>query len=651
MARRVARLEDGESQVSDQQLKSADIETPEARYELLVQSITDYAICFLDAEGHVASWNAGAERFHGYSETEIIGEHFAGFYAPEDQRRGAPQQNLAIAARDGSFEVESWRMRKDGTRFWSHVIIDPIRGPGGIILGYAEVTRDLTERRKAQLALRQSEEQFRVLVQGVTDYAVFMLSTEGRVTSWNPGAQRIKGYAADEIIGQHFSRFYSAEDCQAGAPGLALATAAREGRYEKEGWRIRKDGTRFWANVVMDAIRDDAGIVIGFAKITRDITERKRAEAALDEAREALLQSQKMEAVGQLTGGVAHDFNNLLAAVLGSLELLRKRLPDDAAMLKFLDNAMSAARRGAVLTQRMLAFARRQELNRVPLDISALLRNMGELLQSSLGPGVSLETRIPAALGTVDADANQLELAILNLVVNARDAMPAGGTITLGAKESQYLSGLAIKNGVCVVVSDTGEGMDEETLSKAAEPFFTTKGTGKGTGLGLSMVHGLAHQLGGKLNLRSSKGEGTTAELWIPLTDAMVGPAAGSQQPEPPRTDRRVILAVDDDALVLFNTAAMLEDMGHKVFEVSSGKAALEVVKREPGIDMVITDQAMPHMTGVELAREIWSLRPELPIIIATGYAELPPGAPSRLRKLAKPFGQEELASAIDAGS
>ncbi len=289
------------------------------RYELLVQSVTDYAIYMLDLEGRVTSWNAGARRFKGYEAEEIIGEHFSRFYTPEERAKEIPRIALETAEREGRFEAEGWRVRKDGSRFWANVVIDPIRDPAGRLVGFAKVTRDLTERRMAEEELRQSEQRFRMLVQSVTDYAIYMLDPDGRVSSWNAGAERFKGYAADEIMGEHFSRFYSDEDRAAGIPRIALETARSEGRFEAEGWRVRKDGSRFWASVVIDPIRADTGELIGFAKVTRDLTEKRAIE-------EQLRQSQKMEAVGQLTGGLAHDFNNLLTGISGSLEMMQMRM-------------------------------------------------------------------------------------------------------------------------------------------------------------------------------------------------------------------------------------------------------------------------------------------------------------------------------------
>ena len=400
--------------------------TVDQRYRLLIEAVTDFAIYMLDPDGIVVSWNPGAQRFKGYLPQEIIGQHFSRFYTDEDRRTDLPSRALATAKREGKFESEGWRVRKDGTQFWASVVIDPIRSPSGEILGYAKITRDLTERKRAEQMLKRSEEQFRLLVQGVTDYAIYMIDIEGRVTNWNLGAQRIKGYAPGEIIGHHFSKFYTDEDRAAGEPDRALETAKREGKYEKEGWRVRKDGSRFWAHVVLDALRDETGTLIGYAKITKDNTERKQAQDKLDKTREALSQSQKMEAIGHLTGGIAHDFNNLLMAVLSSLELIRKRLPDDAKLTMLLENAMQGAQRGAGLTKRMLAFARRQELKTESIRIPELVHGMSDMLQRSLGQSISIETRFPLGLMPVVADGNQLEMALLNLAVNARDAMPQG---------------------------------------------------------------------------------------------------------------------------------------------------------------------------------------------------------------------------------
>ncbi|MGO6785280.1 PAS domain S-box protein [Rhizobium ruizarguesonis] len=624
----------------------------EGRFRLLVDAITDYAIYMLSPEGIITSWNTGAQRFKGYRPSEILGQHFSRFYLEEDRAAGVPARALATAEKHGRFEGEGWRQRKDGTCFWAHVIIDPIRRPSGELIGYAKITRDLTERRAAEKAIRQSEEQFRRLVQGVSDYAIYMLDPDGNVSSWNFGAERIKGYRPQEIIGRHFSTFYTPEDREAGVPQTALRLARAEGRFEREGWRVRKDGSRFWASVVIDVIRDDEGDVLGFAKITRDITEKMETQRALEQAREELFQSQKMEAIGQLTGGIAHDFNNLLMAVLGSLEILKKRMPRDLSLTSLVDNAMQGAQRGAALTQRMLAFSRRQELHMEPIDVSGLVRGMMDMLSRSLGPLTVIETSFPVRLPTILTDPNQLEMAILNLVVNARDAMPSGGRIVLRASEESLPSGegpLSPGRYVRIAVIDEGEGMDAKTLEQAITPFFTTKGVGKGTGLGLSMVQGLASQSGGRLVMKSSLGEGTTAELWFPVATVEQGTEAAADRPQQEENaSRRLrIVAVDDDGLVLMNTTLMLEDLGHTVFEAMGGPEALDILRKQQ-VDLVICDHAMPRMTGAQLAEAIRSEWPDMPIILATGYAEIPEGAGIvDLPRLGKPFSQAQLAEAI----
>jgi PAS domain S-box-containing protein len=621
------------------------------RYRLLIDSIVDYAIFMLDKEGNVSSWNAGAERINGYRESEAVGRHFSCFYRPVDRQAGLPQSALATATEDGRFETEGWRLRKDGSQFWAHDVIDPILDPSGVLLGFAEIIRDLSERRAAEEELRKSEQQFRLLVRGVTDYAIYMMDPEGYVTSWNAGAERIKGYREEEIIGQHFSRFFPIEDKENATPRKALEEAAKVGRFESEGWRVRKDGTRFWANAVLDALKDESGRLIGFAKITRDVTEKRDAQEALDLAREELFQAQKMEAVGQLTGGVAHDFNNLLMAIQGSLELLKKRIPHSTDTVPLIENALQATQRGASLTQRMLAFSRRQELQLEAVDVVELIRGMTDMLQRSLGPTVIVETHFPLQLPKVCTDPNQLANAILNLAINARDAMPRGGTLTVGARvvadAMQRHSDLGPGEFVCLFVQDSGEGMDEETLANATTPFFTTKGIGKGTGLGLPMVQGLMGQSRGKLVLHSKAGEGTTAELWLPVSTPEHMPAP----PEPaieisPEQKRLTVLAVDDDPLVLMNTVFMLEDMGHTVVEANSGSQALSLLEERP-VDMVITDQAMPRMTGLDLTKAIRQRWPRIPVIIATGYAELPAGAGQDVVKLSKPFMERQLADSI----
>ena len=622
------------------------------RYRLLLDAVTDYAIYMLDVDGLVSSWNAGAKRFKGYEESEILGHHFSRFYTEEDRARGMPQLALSTAEVEGRFEGEGWRQRKNGERFWCHVVIDPIRDVDGSLLGYAKVTRDLTERKLAEESLKQSEQQFRLLVEGVTDYALYMLDPTGVITNWNTGAQRIKGYTPQEIIGKHYSLFFSPEDAANGEPQRGLSRAVKEGRFESQGWRMRKDGTRFWASVVVDPIRNDLGMLIGFAKITRDITETMEAQRALEKARESLFQAQKMESLGRLTGGIAHDFNNLLMVVLGSLEVVRRRVPSDPKVLNLLDNAIQGAQRGATLTQRMLAFARSQKLTVEALDAPALVRGMSDMLQRALGPQTRIEVRFPLRISPLLADSNQLEMALLNLAVNARDAMVSGGQIVIAAREEE----LAVDEGelkagryVCLSVTDSGQGMDSDTLERAREPFFTTKGVGKGTGLGLSMVHGFAQQSGGRLVLSSTVGQGTTAEMWLPVAEQQV-PAIVAETPVlavASSLHPLTVLVVDDDPLVLLSTAAMLDDLGCTAVQASSAEQALKVLDSELRIDVVVTDLAMPVMTGAELAQHIKQRWPNMPVLLASGYADKLSEADAALPHIGKPFSQSALVQAL----
>ncbi len=634
--------------MSEDRSKANTIE--DGRLRLLIDAVIDYAIYMLDPEGIITSWNAGARRFKGYEEAEILGQHFSRFYTDEDRLVGLPQRALDTAIHEGRFEGEGWRVRKDGTHFWCHVVIDPIFAATGELLGFAKITRDLTDRKMAEETLKQSEQQFRLLVQSVTDYAIYMLAPDGRLTNWNPGAQRIKGYRPEEVIGKHFSLFYTPEDRAAGEPQRTLDSAVREGRFENKGWRVRKDGTRFMAHVVVDPIWGETGTLLGFAKITRDITEATIAQQTLEKTREALFQAQKMQAIGQLSGGIAHDFNNLLTVILGNLEIVRKRVGDDPRITRLLDNATQGAQRGVSLTQRMLAFARRQELKTEVVEIPQLILGISGLLRSSLGPSVVLETQFSPTLEPVIADVNQLELAVLNLATNARDAMPHGGKIIISAKteEAEGQPQLPQTSGryVCLSVTDTGEGMDETTLAMAMDPFFTTKGVGKGTGLGLSMVHGFTEQLGGRFILKSQTDEGTIAELWLPVSTCGA-PATSPREEVAPPVPRLCVLVVDDDSLVLTSTSLLLEDLGHRVISAVSAAQALKVFDSDQTVDLVITDMAMPQMDGAQLAQEISNLRPDLPIILATGYAERLEGFATKLPRLSKPFTQLNLVEII----
>ena len=630
-------------------------------FERLVESVVDYAIFMLDLDGRVSTWNAGAQKIKGYEAPEILGEHFSRFYTDEDRADGIPEQALKTAAETGRFTTEGWRVRKGGGRFWAMVVIDPIREDGETI-GYAKVTRDMTEQRRTALAALENERRFRLLVQSVTDYAIYMLSPEGVVSNWNAGAERIKGYAASDIVGEHFSRFYTPEDRAKGVPALALETARREGRYLAEGWRLRKDGARFWASVVIDAIHDDDGTLIGFAKVTRDLTERLEAQKELEASREQLFQSQKMEAVGQLTGGLAHDFNNLLTGIIGSLELLNTRLAQGriGELERYVSAAQSAASRAAALTHRLLAFSRRQTLDAKAIDANKLIGGIDELVRRSVGPAVEIETVLAIGLWPTLCDPHQLENAILNLCINARDAMPEGGRLTIetsnawiddrSARERDMASGQYI----AISVSDTGLGMPPEVVERAFDPFYTTKPTGQGTGLGLSMIYGFAKQSGGQARIYSEVGAGTTVRLFLPRHSGKVidDPAPAQMETKPGSGAGETVLVVDDEPAVRMLVTETLGDLGYSAIEAGDATSGLKVLDSDARVDLLITDVGLPGgMNGRQMADAARRKRPGLKVLFITGYAEnaaigsgqLDPG----MHVLSKPFAMERLASRI----
>jgi PAS domain S-box-containing protein len=460
------------------------------------------------------------------------------------------------------------------------------------------------------------------------------------------------------------------------------------GDYSIEYRVIWPDGSQHWMDVRTRAVRGADGSLKSLVGVCSDITARKTAEierenllaqlaaertalaeltatleqrveqrtadlmkevAAREKAQEQLRQAQKMETVGQLTGGVAHDFNNLLMAVMGNLDLLRKRLPDDPRLQRLVDGALQGAERGASLTQRLLAFARQQDLRAVPVDLSGLVQGMGNLLERSLGPRVALRLDLPEGLPPARIDANQLELAILNLAINARDAMPDGGSIEIKVAKHQVQNDAVLKPGTYLKLSviDTGAGMTPDILKRAIEPFFSSKPLGKGTGLGLSMVHGLVVQLGGTLELSSAVGKGSTVTMVLPI--ATSAPEAETPAAAPQQVKRSaVILFVDDDPLIAMSTTEMLEDLGHRVIGASSALHALDILKSEQPIDLMVTDHVMPGMTGMELAAATRQVRPSLPILLATGYAELPEGTQVDLPRLAKPYHQDQLRDRLE---
>jgi PAS domain S-box-containing protein len=503
--------------------------------------------------------------------------------------------------------------------------------------------------------LNESERQFRHFVGSVADYAIVMLNTEGIVRSWNSGAERIKHYTADEIIGQHFSIFHTEQDRDGGLAELALGTARRTGGIEMEGWRVRKGGEQFWASVTIDAVHDDAGHLLGFAKVTRDLTERRAME-------DQLRQMQKMEAIGQLTGGIAHDFNNMLTVISGNIETLQRRLErDDPDSHRLIAAALRGVERATTLTQRLLAYSRRQPLEPKPIELNRLIIGMSDLLTRTLGEHIKVGSVLAGGLWQISADPNQVENAVLNLALNARDAMPEGGRLTVETAntylDEAYTRGHAEVDAghyVMLAVSDTGVGMTGEVIEKVFEPFFTTKKFGEGTGLGLSQVYGFVRQSGGHINIYSEPGKGTTVRIYFPRV------SAPSDIAEQPRLPSRIpdlgrdetILVVEDDPEVLAYTTEILQELGYRVLQAPEGDAALGLLASEPDVKLLFTDIGLPgRFNGRQLAEEARKRRADINVLFTTGYAQnavihhgwLDPG----FHLIVKPFSYAALATKI----
>ena len=507
---------------------------------------------------------------------------------------------------------------------------------------------------------RASEQRFRLFVDGAADHALFMLDPQGRIVDWNAGAQRLKGYAADEITGQHFSRFFTEEDQKAGLPQHVLQVAAREGKFVAEGWRVRKDGSRFYASTVVTALHDAKGQLIGFAKIARDVTERAQHQEALEQARAALAQSQKMEALGQLTGGMAHDFNNILHVIKNAIEIVQARVPAlDPSAVKYLEMAKRNADRAAGVTRRLLAFARRQPLDPKAISPNNLIQNISDLLRHAVGEGIDIEIVLGAGVWAIAADTNQLETAILNLAVNSRDAMQRSGKLTIETAntfldESYVATHPYVKPGqyVMMAVSDTGVGMTKEVVARAFEPFFTTKEPGHGTGLGLSQVFGFVKQSGGHVTIYSEPGEGTTVKLYLPRHGTKDAALLVEAQPVLQAASGETVLVVEDDDDVRVFAGEMLEELGYRVVTAPDAATALKMFEKQPDIDLLFTDIGLPNgMNGRQLADEVLRRRPQMPVLFTTAYAHnaivhhgrLDPG----VNLIVKPFTRAELANKV----
>jgi PAS domain S-box-containing protein len=518
--------------------------------------------------------------------------------------------------------------------------------------------RGFAQSRSAQLA---DEREYGRLLDTIADHALYMLDPQGYVTKWNAGAERVKGYSGEEIIGQHFSRFFTDADQSAGIPQQALEAAARQGKFELEGWRVRKDGTRFYSSAVITALRDPSGQLAGFAKITRDVTERVQHQEALQQAQAALAQSQKMEALGQLTGGMAHDFNNMLHVIKNAMDMISNRVRElDPSALKYLEMARRNADRAVAITQRLLAYARQQPLDPKPIWPNKLIQSMTDMLRHAVGEGVAVEMVFGGGVWPVCADPNQLETALLNLTINARDAMERVGRLTVETAnalldESYCRAHSEVTPGqyVMVAVSDTGAGMSREVLARAFDPFFTTKPVGEGTGLGLSQVLGFVKQSGGHVKIYSEVGQGTTIKVYLPrLQTAGLSPAVEIGSAAQQSTSGETILVVEDHEEVRAFTVEMLTALGYRVSEAGDADTAVRVMEQLPKLDILFTDVGLPNgLNGRQLADRVRESRPDVRVLFTTGYARnaivhhgrLDPG----VDLIVKPFSQLDLARKV----
>jgi len=626
--------------------RTAELQASEERFRLLVDGSLDYAIYMLDTQGHVVSWNPGAERIKGYSAGEVLGKHFSLFYPREYIEEGRPQAGLKSAVENGRFEVEDYRLRKDGSRFWASIIITPLRDSDGILRGFSKITRDLTDRKLAEDKARrllqeeaarkaaeeratllwEQSERFRVTLQSIGD-GVIVTDASGIVESLNSVAENLTGWNEFEARGRPLDQVFCIISEETRAPAVNPARRALEEGVvvglANHTALIARDGTERPIADSAAPIRNVKGEVLGVVLVFRDVTEAKHLE-------NQYRQSQKMEAVGQLAGGVAHDFNNLLTVILSYAEFLRDDRDLDSSQREMAGDIFHAAERAAVLTRQLLAFSRRQIVQWQVLDLNEVIAETGKMLERLIGEDVAFATTFAPQLSPAKLDRGQIEQVLFNLVVNARDAMPQGGRLTIETSdvyldEEYAREHIDVLPGryVMLAVSDTGCGMDARTRARMFEPFFTTKEPGKGTGLGLAMVFGIVKQSGGHFNIYSEPGCGTSFKIYFPAAD----PASDASPDNPARLPSvrgsETILLVEDEEMVRNLAARVLRKQGYTVLEASRGSHALELFQAHPGqIHLLLTDVVMPEMSGRILAEKLLAIQPDLKIVFMSGYTD-----------------------------
>jgi PAS domain S-box-containing protein len=621
--------------------------TEEDRFRFMVEGVKDYAIFMLDPGGHIISWNQGAQNIKGYRADEIIGKHFSIFYPAEAIARSWPERELEIATQEGRFEEEGWRLRKDGSSFWANVVITALRDDTGELQGFAKVTRDLTERRMQQEFLRESEERFRLLVESIQDYALFMLDPEGRIVSWNSGARALKGYRAEEVLGRHFSIFYPSEAIARSWPEHELEMAQKEGRFEDEGWRIRKDGSRFWANVIITPLYDPERRLRGFAKITRDLTDRKRVERLEENERQ----------MNEFLAMLGHELRNPLAPIRNALSVLQMDHPDEATLgrsTSVIDRQITHLTR---LVDDLLDLSRitrgKIALQREPLELTRLLRDAAEASRPLMDArGQTFEVALPNAPLWVEGDIIRLSQVVVNLLNNAAKFTPERGRIRLTAERED--------SEVAIRVRDTGIGIPADLMPKIFELF--TQGDHSldrsqgGLGIGLTLVHRLVEMHGGTVRAHSP-GLNRGSEFVIRLPALIVQPspgdeASGGQEAADERAATRRVLVVDDNEDAAETMAILFQFWGHEVRTAYDGPTALTVAA-EYQPEIVLLDIGLPGMTGYEVAQQLRRM-PGLEsvlLVAVTGYGQEQDRRRSREAgfdwHLVKPVDPAELQSLI----